>query len=80
MDLVQLKIIEVLDEIGCAVPNVEEGDFAIIDYIPDSLSYMLFYMNLEERLDIRIPDELFKVEYLQSYNGFANAISSVIKG
>lgn len=69
-----------LNEIGIIVnPSmIEESDVNIFDYQIDSLTFMSFLVDLEERLNITIPDIYLDFGVLQSLKGFINLITQLV--
>lgn len=68
-----------LENIGVIIEttNLEISDVNIIEYNIDSLDFISFLVDLEERLDIIIPEEILRYDILQSLNGFVNLIVKI---
>lgn len=78
--VVRCEIIELLESQGCIIPKTEnDEDLSIVDYIADSLMYMLFLISVEEHFEIEIPDECLSYEFATSLNGFTSAVFSLLE-
>lgn len=73
---VLIKILH--DNFGVFIYNDEQEDFAINDYIPDSLSFIQFIIAIEEEIEMELPDDFLDIELLSSAKGFAEKINSFI--
>lgn len=63
MDLVTCKeVVFELLQMSQLIPRAEINDeidnFAMVDLLSDSLSYVTFVITIEEKLQIEVPDEL----------------------
>ena len=67
-------ICSILDEMGFVVFETGE-DFAISDYIVDSIQFISFIVNIEEKLNVSLPDDFLSLDILQSAKGLANKLS-----
>lgn len=68
-------IVSVLKEkLGFVVIENEEEDFAINDYIPDSMTFIQFIIALEETLDMELSDDFLDSDLLSSAIGFAEKL------
>ena len=63
-----LKILK--EKFGIVFFDDEKNDFAISDYIQDSVSFMIFIISVEEELGAELPDDFLNFELLDSANGF----------
>lgn len=63
-----LKILK--EKFGIIFFNDEKNDFAISDYIIDSVGFMTFIISIEEELGVELPDDFLNFELLDSANGF----------
>ena len=72
-------VAECLENIGVIIEtnNLETSDVNIIEYNIDSLDFISFIVDVEERLNIIIPEEILRYDILQSFNGFINFIVKV---
>lgn len=69
-------ICSVLDEMGFVIFE-DENDFAISDYIVDSINFITFIVGIEKKLDMSLPDDFLSAEILQSAVGLANKLSEL---
>ena len=75
IDIIKKYIFEILDENGVYVDQSDiEEDLDLREYIVDSLQYVYFIVELENRLGLELPDEILLYENLASINGFANMV------
>ena len=66
---VKEKMLMALDEIGIIVDSTQE-DFDLQEYIIDSLSFISFIVNLEQQLDIEIPDDMLLITKMHSFAAY----------
>lgn len=69
-------ICSILDDMGFVI--FESGDFDISDYIVDSIQFISFIVNIEEKLQINLPDDFLSFDVLKSAKGLANKLSCLI--
>lgn len=75
IDIVKKYIFEILDENGVYIaPSDIDMDLDLREYIVDSLQYVYFIVELENRLGLELPDQILLYENLASINGFANMV------
>lgn len=75
---VKKEIVEILDEFGIYISQREtEEDMDLRDYIVDSVQFIYFIVELEERLQICIPDEMLVFDNMSSLLGFSNMIAEL---
>lgn len=68
-------LISVLKEkLGYVIIDDKQEDFAINDYIPNSLTFIQFIVSLEETIGIELPDDFLDNELLSSARGFAEKL------
>ncbi len=72
------KVLSVLQEMGYMIFEEAGDDFAISDYIIDSLIFIEFIVMLEEKLNVELSDEFLQYELLDSAYGLASKIDSYI--
>ncbi len=72
-----IKVLE--DSLGIVVLDKEQGDFAISDYIYDSIMFIQFILAIEERLGIELLDDFLDIELLKSANGFSEKLEFCLK-
>lgn len=71
-------LLEILKENFGVVIFDEHEDFAISDYIPDSISFIQFIVSLEEKLQRELPDDFLLFDTLTSAHGFAEKLDAFI--
>jgi len=67
-----LKILQ--ENLGFVIFDDEQDDFAISDYIPDSITFIQFIIAIEEELASELPDDFLDLEILSSAKGFAEKL------
>ena len=71
-------ICSVLDDMGFVV--LDSGkDFDINDYIIDSIQFITFIVNIEEKLNVGLSDDFLSTEVLKSAMGLANKLSDYME-
>lgn len=53
-------------------------DVDLTEYIADSLDYISFFVELEEALDIELPDDLFLMDTIKSINALSQKIELLL--
>ncbi len=71
------KIYKILDDLGIIIEQKEE-DFDLREYIQDSIQFISFIVNLEQELEIEIPDDMLLIESISSFNSFSNRIYDLL--
>lgn len=67
-----LKILK--EKFGIIFLDDANNDFAISDYIQDSIGFITFIISVEEELGTELPDDFLNFELLDSANGFAEKL------
>lgn len=68
-------LISVLKEkLGYVIIDDKQEDFAINDYIHNSLTFIQFIVSLEETIGIELSDDFLDNELLSSARGFAEKL------
>ena len=62
---------------GILVPD-DNNDIDLSEYIIDSLQFISFIVEIENKFGIEIPDELLNIENLKSLNGFSQLIENIL--
>ena len=80
LDNIDKTIIQCMNNVGIIVDEKEliNSDVNLMDYNIDSILFIAFLVDVEDKLNIIIPDEYVTYEVLQSYHGFANAIKNLV--
>lgn len=79
IELVREKLQEALKNVGIELDYTEGQDLNLQDYIEDSLQYITAVVEIENALDIDLPDELLVFDSLVSFHSFSEAILEVIQ-
>lgn len=78
---IRSKAIDTLGKMGALIPDIDsvidDEDINIQDYIFDSLQFITFIVELENMLEMEIPDELLNYENLVSLNAFCTSLELV---
>ena len=78
MDIIEVRntLLSIFEELGVIIE--EEEDFDIQEYIVDSLVYMSFIVNMEQRFGIDIPDEFLLLSKMNSFNAYCESLLALI--
>lgn len=78
MDIIEVRktLISIFEELGIIIE--EEEDFDIQEYIVDSLVYMSFIVNMEQRFGIEIPDDFLLISKMNSFNAYCEILLTLI--
>lgn len=71
------KIIDSLSLIGIFVDCNEDEDVNLSEYVEDSITFVQFIVEIEDQLEINIPDELLSLSLLDSLCGFAEMLAEL---
>jgi acyl carrier protein len=75
------KVLEILEENGLYVDPKSAGeDMDLREYILDSLQFMSFIVEVENKLNLEIPDEILVYDNLASLNGLSSILESIADG
>lgn len=79
MNEVKVKqiVIEELENLGIILNDLE-NDVDLLSMEIDSITFISFIVALEERLEIRFPDEYLTMEVMNSLNGFSNLVYTLL--
>ena len=72
-----IKVLE--DSLGIVILEKEQEDFAISDYIYESIIFIQFIVALEDELRMELSDDFLDFELLNSANGFAEKLDFFLK-
>lgn len=73
---VKVRICKVLDEVGIGYDLDNESD--ISDALQDSLQFISLIVALEDEFNIEIPDEIMKMDLLQSMEQLCSEIYMLV--
>lgn len=71
-----LKILH--ENFGLVIFENEQEDFAISDYIPDSIMFIQFIIGIEEELTCELSDDFLDFDILSSAKGFAEKLEDFV--
>lgn len=73
---IKKQIFEIFDENGIYIAESEmQEDIDLREYLVDSIQFVYFIVELEERLGVELPDEILIYDNLSSLNGFINMVA-----
>ena len=76
LQIIEEKLAEIAEENGILV---DDYDLNLIEYIPDSITFITFIATIEERFDIEMPDDFMLIETLGSIKELAMIIDDIIQ-
>ena len=76
LQIIEEKLAEIAEENGILV---DDYDLNLIEYIPDSITFIPFIVTIEERFDIEMPDDFMLIETLGSIKELAMIIDDIIQ-
>ena len=76
LQIIEEKLAEIAEENGILV---DDYDLNLIEYIPDSITFITFIFTIEERFDIEMPDDFMLIETLGSIKELAMIIDDIIQ-
>lgn len=74
---VRAAIYETLLESGIMIDSIEE-DLDLRDFIQDSLQFISFAVNLEQKLNVELDDELLLFDSVASFNNYSQRIYDLL--
>ena len=81
MENLRNTVLHCLENIGIDVSELVANTTThvnLLEYINESITYITFIVELEEKLNLQIPDEFLQIEKLTSLNGFLEMLDSII--
>ena len=79
MDKIKNDVIEVLNELGIETEDIGENDVDLTEFIVESLMFISFIVELEDKLGIEIPEELLDINSIKSLNTFSTILEELLK-
>lgn len=58
---------------------IDDKDDLLIDYIPDSLTYVNIIIGIEEAFDIEFPDEMLRMDTLGTFHNLTENVSEILR-
>ena len=75
MDKIKNDVIEVLNELE----DIGENDVDLTEFIVESIMFISFIVELEDKLGIEIPEELLDINSIKSLNTFSTILEELLK-
>ena len=79
MDKIKNDVIEVLNELGIESEDIGENDVDLTEFIVESIMFISFIVELEDKLGIEIPEELLDINSIKSLNTFSTILEELLK-
>ena len=79
MDKIKNDVIEVLNELGIETEDIGENDVDLTEFIVESIMFISFIVELEDKLGIEIPEELLDINSIKSLNTFSIILEELLK-
>lgn len=79
MDKIKNDVIEVLSELGIETEDIGENDVDLTEFIVESIMFISFIVELEDKLGIEIPEELLDINSIKSLNTFSTILEELLK-
>ena len=73
------EIKNIMEEIGLDVSDIGNDDIDLSEYIVDSLMFINFVVELENKFNVDLPDEYLDVDVLKSFNALSTLIEELLK-
>lgn len=77
MDKIKNDVIEVLNELGIETEDIGENDVDLTEFIVESIMFISFIVELEDKLGIEIPEELLDINSIKSLNTFSTILEEL---
>ena len=79
MAKIKNDVIEVLNELGIETEDIGENDVDLTEFIVESIMFISFIVELEDKLGIEIPEELLDINSIKSLNTFSTILEELLK-
>lgn len=79
MDKIKNDVIVVLNELGIETEDIGENDVDLTEFIVESIMFISFIVELEDKLGIEIPEELLDINSIKSLNTFSTILEELLK-
>ena len=79
MDKIKNDVIEVLNELAIETEDIGENDVDLTEFIVESIMFISFIVELEDKLGIEIPEELLDINSIKSLNTFSTILEELLK-
>lgn len=76
IEKINLCLLNILDEMGIYIDsnNNQHSDIDLTEYISNSIDFITFFIEIEDKFEIELPDELLGLDNIRSLNAFSNKI------
>lgn len=75
----QMLLRILIEQFGVVIFDNEIEDFAITDYVTDSISFIQFITFIEEEIGNELPDDFLLYDIVRSAKGFAEKLDDFIE-
>ncbi|MBR2505927.1 MAG: acyl carrier protein [Bacilli bacterium] len=72
--MIESELVEIAEENGILIDDFE---MSIMEYIPDSITFITFIVAIEEKFDIEMPDDFLLIEKFGSIKELATVINDI---
>lgn len=77
-DSIKEEIIKILEDNGLVAETEDNGDAFLDISTIDSITFISFIIDVENKLEIVFPDDLLSIDVLQSLNGFVGLLYELV--
>lgn len=74
LQIIESELVEIAEENGILIDDFE---MSIMEYIPDSITFITFIVAIEEKFDIEMPDDFLLIEKFGSIKELATVINDI---
>lgn len=74
LQIIESELVEIAEENGILIDDFE---ISIMEYIPDSITFISFIVAIEEKFDIEMPDDFLLIEKFGSIKELATVINDI---
>lgn len=79
IEYIKDAIVDCLSDVGIIINEKTESDINLLEEGIDSITFIVFVVNLERKFNISIPDNFLTVDILYSLQGLAKLIEQLIE-
>ncbi|MBQ8392456.1 MAG: hypothetical protein IJX51_01660 [Clostridia bacterium] len=70
------QVVQVLEEMGILIES-DEYDVNLQDFIVDSIQFITFIVNVEEKLNLTFPDEYLNYDNIETLHKFCEILENI---
>ena len=74
LQIIELELVEIAEENGILVDDFE---MSLLEYIPDSITFITFIVAIEEKFNIEMSDDFLLIEKFGSIKELAMVINDI---